>query len=300
MMFGQQDTLPVTEKSTSHWRFGSWLSLATTADEDFLTGSPKQRWADLSDEDDDLFMFGRSPPAYRQAEVQDMAPDNTCGCTTDILETNKQYAGDAVLSKWSGPAPCGESNIFQKKQLAFMGSDAHCRCGQLGDGSTSRPMGCPRGAESTLRLPPKIQSHSLTSSCVSEMEQAESDASQHASSYSIFVVTLSGIPPKLCNDACLDAILWVAGVHNSALGSHSRKDGLVTLNCGSYAAATACCNHFKACAWATGKLKVDVLPGWQHTREDNVQPKKHLKGVAGVSHRPAKHTKSSFVSAQLN
>lgn len=296
MMHGQQDsTFPFAEKSTSHWHFGSPLSLATTADEDSLTGSPKQRWADLSDEDDEPFMLEPSPSAYRQEEVQETALGSTFGCGAQTLETNKQYASNEALSKWGGTGQDGKSKPFEKEQPVFVGSDAHANFGRFRDGKHSRPTGCPRGAESTLMLPPSSQSHASIGNSASDTEQAESDASQHATSHDIFIVTVSGIPPKLCNDTCLDAILWVAGVHHSALGSHSKKSGHVTMNFDTYEAAVACYNHFKACAWSPGKLKVDVvLPGSQQTRGDNRQPTKDPKTFADINHRPVKHTRGSL------
>jgi len=130
-------------------------------------------------------------------------------------------------------------------------------------------------------LPPSVES----TTSVETVTSPQADASQSNSATAaadVFTVNLSGIPVKLCNEACLDAILWAAGVQRASLGYQTKRNGHITINFGTLDAATNCYNHFKACSWTTGKLSVDlVLPGSKRMVDGHRRSKHDSKGFPG-------------------
>jgi len=270
-----QVSLP--EKSMcSHIFKSPSMSSATTTDEDFLTGSPKQRWADLSEEDDDLFMMERSPFGFLE-DGKDMTLDSMAACED---KKNMADVGNDMHDEQSGITNGSSPNVSEKEQL-----------GTLVDRKQSRPMGCLGGeiAPFTM-LPPSIDSRTAKTQA-----SMAAPRSLNSSANDIFIVTLSGIPLKLCNKTCLDAILWASGVQRSSLGYHTKKNGHIVINFGTLDAATHCCNHFKSCSWATGKLQVVIVhPGSHQTTDKNMKLKQYQKSFASVNQSPGKHTKLSF------
>jgi len=112
----------------------------------------------------------------------------------------------------------------------------------------------------------------------------------------VFTVTLAGIPVKLCNEVCLDAILWAAGVQSSVLNYETKKNGRVSIDFSTLDAAAHCSNHFKTCSWASGKLNVDIaLPSTHQTASGY---RKGAKGFSGRARGPSKQTKHAFVAQQ--
>lgn len=104
-----------------------------------------------------------------------------------------------------------------------------------------------------------FDSHAIANRQAAVVPTVQKEVPQRATVPAVYTVTLSGIPPKLCNDACLDAILWASGVQRSTLRYQSKKNGHVVIDFQTLDAATECVNHFRACSWSTGKLHVEVV-----------------------------------------
>merc|ERR1719221_1149583 len=108
-MIGQDVHVSTPDASPKNWHKSPSLSSATTTDEDFpFCGSPKQRWADLSEEDDDLFTPERSPFEFLSFDENEKTHDNPAMCADNA----KTPTGDEMHSK-NGTAP----NFFVKEQL---------------------------------------------------------------------------------------------------------------------------------------------------------------------------------------
>jgi len=252
----------LSDKSTPKWHKSPSLSSATTTDEDFLTGSPKQRWADLSEEDDDHLSWERSPFGLLQSEVKDRALNSAVECAG---ETKMPHAGNEAHI-YRGEKAQGSPQFFGSGQLdpAWGRYDHQER-------PTAKKAGSLReGAQPFTMLPPSFDRRGVRDQAALVAPMTQRDAPVNAARRETFTVTLCGIPPKLCNDACLDAILWASGVQRSALEYHTKRTGSVVVNFCTSEAATNCYNHFKSCSWATGKLQVDlVLPSSPHVKSGN-------------------------------
>jgi len=276
-MPGQADIqLPVSDKSTLYWHKSPSLSSATT-DEDFLTGSPKQRWADLSEEDDDDTPWEQSPFGSLQTEVKEKAPNSAVKCA---VETNMPHDGNAAHNDYDASAH-GSPQFPGRGRLAAESPPA--RQGQH-DRATARPIVPFRpGAQPFSMLPPSVDSPGFHDQVAVRAQLMQRDAHATVARQETCTVTLCGIPPKLCNDACLDAILWASGVQKSVLGYRTEKTGFVNINFCTSEAATHCYNHFKSCSWATGKLHVDL----------DIPHSPHLKAGYGRRSRDALSTPGS-------
>lgn len=297
-MIGQQELqIPLAEKSTPHWHKSPSLSSATTTDEDWLTGSPKTRWADLSDEDDELGKSERSPFGFLQDEVKEVPLYSAAECAD---KTNPPHAGDEAHYYRSGTAYGNPFKFFEKEQHDFVEHDVYADSRRYNhDRKSGRQTGCLRGTASPFTmLPPTFDSPSVAGqAAMVAPQQTQRDAPQNATT-DVFTVTLSGIPPKLCNDACLDAIFWASGVQRSALAYHTKKNGYIVINFGTSEAATHCYNHFKSCSWATGKLQVDLaLPNSPQLTNGNARFKQDSQSLA--SHRRHGKNNRSPVHMQM-
>lgn len=262
-----QFQVALPEATQKEWHKSPSLSSATTTDEDFpFCGSPKQRWADLSEEDDDLFTPERSPFEFLSFDENEKTHDNPAMCADNA----KTPTGDEMHSK-NGTAP----NFFVKEQL-WSGKDFGTCHGKKHRGGIVPSFGM---------LPPSVESRMLNTP--PQSSATLSSQGQPATS-DIFTVNLIGIPVKLCNETCLDAILWAAGVQRSVLGYQTKKPGNITIDFSTMDAATICCNHFKACSWTTGKLTVDiVLPHSQQQADTN---RRHSQQSRQSFSKPAKNT----------
>jgi len=290
-MIGHVDVqLPLPDKFTPLWHKSPSLSSATTTDEDFLAGSPKQRWADLSEEDDDMFTSERSPFGCLQDEVK-VAPNSAVECAD---ETIMPHVGNEAHSNRMDMTHDSSAKFYDHEQFTLAGS-AHADAGPYYDRKDSRQVGCLRGSAFPFTmLPPTFESRSLAGQAVMVAPQAQRDVPAQAETKDAFTVTLNGVPPKLCTDACLDAILWASGVQKSTLGYHAKKTGYVVINFCTSEAAAHCFNHFKSCSWATGKLQVDlVLPNSSHMQSGNGHAKGDSQNIPS-NRRLGKHTRSSF------
>jgi len=265
-----QFEVALPEAAQKDWCMSPSLSSATTTDEDFpFCGSPKQRWADLSEEDDDLFAPERNPFEFLSFAEKEETQDSPVTCA-DKVKT--PIGGDETHNK-NGTTP----NFFVKRQ-ARSGQD-------LGMFHDKKQNICGMVAPFGM-LPPSVESHMLN---VPPQSAPASSPLDKAATSDIFTVNLGGIPVKLCNETCLDAILWAAGVQRSVLGYKTKKQGHITIDFDTLDAATSCCNHFKACAWTTGKLHVEmVLPHSQRQAEAN-----RRQAQQSTKHTPAKHSKNS-------
>lgn len=263
-----QFEVALSEATRKNWHKSPSLSSATTTDEDSsFCGSPKQRWADLSEEDD-LFTPERNPFEFLSFAEKEETQDSPVKCA-DKVKT--PIGGDETHNK------NGTTQDFFVKQHTLSGQDfvmfhdkKQSRCGIV---------------PSFGMLPPSVKTHMLN---VPPQSAPTISPKGKATTSDIFTVNLSGIPVKLCNETCLDAILWSAGVKRSVLGYKSKKQGNITIDFGTLDAATSCCNHFKACAWTTGKLQVEmVLPHSQR------QAEAHRRHSQPTRHIPAKHCKNT-------
>lgn len=275
-MIGHEDIqLPLSDKSTPHWHKSPSLSSATTTDEDFCTGSPKQRWADLSEEDDDLLTSERSPFGCLQKEVKEMALNSAAECA---VETNMPHAGNEAHNNRSEAALGSPTEFVDHDHFDLAQTDADLFYDRQERARVGQADSLRGGALPFTMLPPSFDSHGLAGQAAMVAPWTQADAPGSAATKDTFTVTLSGIPPKLCNDTCLDTILWASGVQRSALGYHTKKNGYVVINFCTSEAATHCYNHFKSCSWATGKLQVDlVLPNSPHMKSGNERRKQEAQ-----------------------
>jgi len=289
-MIHEDIQLALPDKSTPRWHKSPSLSSATTTDEDFSTGSPKQRWADLSEEDDDLLTSERSPFGLLQTEVKEMALNSAAECAD---ETKMPHAGTKAHNSRShaahGSLTAFDCHDHADLERRFARTDPYLSYDRK-RGETVRQTGSLRGAALPFTmLPPSFNSHGPARQPAMGAPLAQNDG---VATKETFTVTLSGIPPKLCNDACLDAILWASGVQRSALGYHTKKNGYIVVNFCTSEAATHCYNHFKSCSWATGRLQVDlVLPSSPRTRSNG---RKHDVQSFPCNRRLSKHTRSEL------
>lgn len=296
MMIGHEDMQPtLSAKSTPDWHKSPSLSSATTTDEDFLTGSPKTRWADLSEEDDDD-KSEPSPFGFLVDEVKDTAPNSAAECA---YETNMPHAGNEAHDSRSEIAHGSPLKIYECGQHDLTGCPAH-DAGLYHDRKENRHSGRQNsflsgGASPFTMLPPSFDSPGMAGHVAMAAPQIHQYAPPFAATKDTFTVTLSGIPPKLCNDACLDAILWASGVQRSALGYHTKKNGFVVINFSTSEAATQCYKHFMSCSWATGKLQVDlVLPNSPRKKTGNGRFEQEAQSFPSNRRLSGKHTRSSF------
>jgi len=287
-MISHQDMqVSLPEKIMSHWHKSPSLSSATTTDEDF--GSPKQRWADLSEEDDDLFPTEQYPFQCLE-ETKQVAKDSMTKCA----ETqNKPYVGNQAHGRWGGTSLGSTPNYFDRETFELVGKGEHTEFSPYIARKHGMPNGCLEGGLPPFTmLPPSIESHTLNSQASTIAHGCSTTTPQQGVQHDVFIVTLSGIPVKLCNDACLDAILWAAGVQKSSMGYDLNKNGHIVINFGTLEAANHCYNHFKSCSWSTGKLQVDiVLPSSHRSMEGNRQLKHELKSSA--RHSPGTRSKGA-------
>jgi len=276
-----------------NWHKSPSLSSATTTDEDFsFCGSPKQRWADLSEEDDDMFTAERSPFGF--LALEDETEERQGGTVQHDEIPKTPYGGDQLHQK-SGSLP----KLF-KTEFA--------RSGAPSDTDERKQSGPPSVPPFRL-LPPSIDSRSCctgASPVLGIPSAPQTQLTQHAlppgaatkaAASEIFTVSLSGIPAKLCNEVCLDAILWAAGVQRSALGYNTKKNGHITISFGTLDAATHCISHFKACSWTTGKLQVDLVTPAAGRRSADGHGR-YKQGAAPGGHRHGKQTKNGFAVQQ--
>lgn len=289
MMLGQVFEASLTEEPKPTWRKSPSMSSSTTADEDSPVGSPKQRWADLSEEDDDLFSPERSPFGCFTYEGKHGARDGTEKCADSNIPHG---VNNDAHEKWGEITKNVAPKFFNKQQQEFVNSDTRLDFGRIDErkqphsGSVSnRPFGMP---------PPSVKG-CMTNTQTAIMPHicpADTTYSNSKTAADIFTVTLSGIPINLCNEVGLDAILWAAGVQRSSLGYHTKRNGHITINFDTLDAATHCFNHFKACSWTTGKLNVHlVLPGSNRTKDGNwgnTHDSKSFSGFSQMSRRQPK------------
>jgi len=269
----------------SHWQKSPSLSSATTTDEDF--GSPKQRWADLSDEDDDHLPTEQYPFGCLD-ETKQAVQDRMTKCA----ETqNEPDVGNQAYRRWGGTSPSSTPNLFDRETIEFAGKGGHMDFSPYISRKHGMPTGCLEGGLPLFSmLPPSIESHTLNSQAPNIVQGCSTTKTQQEAQSDVFIVTLSGIPVKLCNDACLDAILWAAGVQKSSMGYHSSKNGHIVINFGTFEAANQCYNHFKSCSWSTGKLQVEIVhPSSYRSLEGNMRLKTEPKSSA--RHSPGSHSK---------
>jgi len=287
-MISHQDMqLSLPEKSMSHWHKSPSLSSATTTDEDF--GSPKQRWADLSEEEDDIFPTEQNPFGCLE-DTKKAAHDSMKECADT---QNEPYVGNEAHGHWSGNSLGSMPNFFDRESCELVGKGEQMDFSPCIARKHGMSTGFLEGGLSPFAmLPPSIESHTLNSQ-VSSIVQGRATSTPHQGvQRDVFVVALSGIPIKLCNDACLDAILWAAGVQKSSMGYHLNKQGHIVINFGTLEAANHCYNHFKSCSWSTGKLQVEiVLPSSHRSMERNRQLKHEPKTSA--QHCLGNHSKGA-------
>lgn len=265
--------LPMPDKSTLCQKSPS-LSSATTTDEDYFARSPKQRWADLSDEEDDIFTTERSPFGFLQNEVK-VVPNSSMVCADETIMPHAGNDAHNTIHKTHD-----KTTKYNHEERAFPGSAHNAGC--FYEGQNRGQTGSSRGSFPFTMLPPTYESRSLAGQAAMVAPQAQSNFLGQAET-DTFTVTVNGVPPKLCNDACLDAILWASGAQKSAINYHAKKTGYVVINFSSSEAAEQCFNHFKSCSWQTGKLQVDlVLPNSSHMQNGN-------RRFKGDSHYSSSH-----------
>lgn len=195
--------------------------------------------------------------------------------TTRAETQNEPYVGNQAHGRWDGSL--GTPNFFDSSKHETVGKGKHVDSSPCVGRKHGTPTGCVQGGlPSFPMLPPSIESHALNKQASTVVQGHSTTTPQQGSQRDAFIVTLSGIPVKLCNDACLDAILWAAGVQKSSTGYRSHDNGHILINFETFEAADRCYNHFKSCAWSTGKLQVDI-----------VHPKSHRSSLEG--HRRLKH-----------
>lgn len=192
------------------------------------TGSPKQRWADLSEEDDELdtMELSRFGDFFLPSEMRDAAQ------------------GDKVENTVPKSVP-GRDDMMNR--ISY------------GEGPPALPGRYDQMTSSSFGEAPQPLPAWMCQDSMAVSQCCPINTTPEATVTRVFMVQLHGIPPKLCNDACLDTILWASGVQRFALGYHSKKSGHIAINFASLDAAMHCSNHFRACSWASGKLHVDVV-----------------------------------------
>jgi hypothetical protein len=281
------------DSATKPWHKSPSLSSATT-DEDFtIAGSPKQRWADLSEEDDDYTTLEQHRFGSYTYDGQDGEHDSSAECA---LEKNNPGRDDKAHKKLGDIAIGSMEKFFKEEHNAFSGNEVHQNLGRFQERKQGGDI--PQFA----MLPPCVENPANWTSQGSILHSPSwsDDAPRSAVDAEVFVVVMSGIPAKLCNDACLDAILWASGVQRSAIGYHTEKNGKVVMNFPTLEAATHCYNHFKACSWSTGKLRVDVvLPKSHHVSEGSRRVKQDHKKFAVNNQTPQYNKKQAKSAANL-
>merc|ERR1719491_1077837 len=185
---------------------------------------------------------------------------------TKCAETqNEPYVGNQAHGLWGGSSFGSTPNFFDREKQEFVGQGEHMEFSPYVARKHGMPTDCLEGGLPFFSmLPPSIESHTLNSQASTVVQGGSTTTPQQGAQRDVFIVTLSGIPVKLCNDACLDAILWAAGVKKSSMGYHSSKNGHIVINFGTLEAANHCYSHFKSCSWSTGKLQVDIVHPSSH------------------------------------
>jgi len=277
------------------WHKSPSLSSATT-DEDFSTtmGSPKTRWADLSEEDDEmdtmeLYRFADSFSQQETEETGSTAQNITEGCRNNMAPAHD----DTAHGKKGENARGTSDKIFNAEQRVCVNKDVD-NLDHVHERRQARVSSDVGGVHFSAQLQRKFDHATATGQGSAVMPAMKASAvipamqkevPQRAVVPAVYTVMLSGIPPKLCNDVCLDAILWASGVQRSTLGYQSKKSGHVVIDFQSLDSATHCVNHFKACSWSTGKLQVEVMhPNGSLTSDGQWRPKQDHKAFAHNKH----------------
>jgi len=257
MMIGTIDNMSSiqnSEKTTQpRWHKSQSFSSATTAD-DWVASSPKQRWADVSDDDEDIFSsldgFGDSFGAQ----------NSTIAASTDDSEatSSSNEGGLTVLAEVEEDRP--ESEAAAATTPAFK---TVARIKKF-DSKPKSPPGSPTLGATSFGISPFFGNAASSPSPQGSPTAAAAagavvDSDVPASPTDTFSVELVGIPVKLRTSACMDAILWAAGVQRDLIGQFAKDSGEVVVQFSSIEAATNCCKHFQSCHWQTGKLKVNIM-----------------------------------------
>lgn len=252
-----------------------------------MTGSPKTRWADLSEEDDDIDTI--SMELYRFADCftqQETETGSTTQNTTEGCANKMAPAHDVSTHGKKGEiARDSVEKSLNAEQRVYVDKDVESS-GHVQERRQTRTMSGTGSVPFSPQPQYKFDSHAIAIGQGSAvMPSMQKDVSQRPMVPAVYTVMLSGIPPKLCNDACLDAILWASGVQRSTLGYQSKKNGHVVIDFQSLDAATHCVNHFKACSWSTGKLQVEVVhPNGSPVVDGHWRPKQDHKAFAYNKH----------------
>lgn len=268
-----------------------------------MTGSPKQRWADLSEDDEDVFTQAWRASQPFEDVLKEVAQEKSTECV-DNASTPAIFNVNKVHSKRGGSSNGNTPKFSAKEQydFAFAGKKEHVEFPQYHERDQFQPTGCHGRVESMFpMLPPSIDTNAVNTQALKRVPQSsQAVVPPTAAASDAFTVTLAGIPIKLCKDDCLEAIFWAAGVQQSALGYSAtvnpiKKFGTASIKFASLDSANHCVNHFKSCSWASGKLQVDLVrPKAQQTAGGSKRGQQGSKKFNGGSYSAGRYAPRSF------